>query len=222
MSATKRPGLDSIEPSSSDEKDFSDGNDDLDRAASLSYASHMPFSGNVEIPLQHGVSVDHSAQAQATLSSAREGLPSQTYSDSHPQGQQQHSSRNSTWNIFGGARSLGQAYEQFDPRNASEQHLVFADGDLPNSKVSCQLGDVDGRYHGTHVCFQFVRFYQFLLNASVVTRWTLFIIPILVIIWIPGILGFTAYPHGEVRSPLHTASRSKCKYIFYYRYGECA
>ena len=139
MSAAKRPEYDSIE-SSSDEKGFSDAHDDLDRVTSLSYTSRMPLSSSTEIPSQQGASVDRPAQAQAALPSDREGLPSQTYSDSHPQNQHpHHSNRNSTWDVFGGARRLGHAYEQFDPRNASEQHLAFADGDLPNSKVSCQL-----------------------------------------------------------------------------------
>jgi hypothetical protein len=51
---------------------------------------------------------------------------------------------------------------------------------------------------------QFVRFYQFLLSASIVTRWTLFIIPVLAILWIPGIVGLTASPRGEVRFLLHS------------------
>ncbi|KAH9058802.1 Mechanosensitive ion channel-domain-containing protein, partial [Lactarius vividus] len=95
-------------------------------------------------------------------------------SQPHPAG------RNQSWDLFGGARKLGQAYERFDSRNPSEQYLAFADGDLPKSKAS------------------FVRFYQYLINASIVTRWTLFIVPILIIIWIPGILALTASPTGEV------------------------
>ncbi|KAI0000574.1 Mechanosensitive ion channel-domain-containing protein [Russula vinacea] len=110
----------------------------------------------------------------------REGDPPQVFVESHSQSQQHpsHNPRSSSWDLLGGARKFGQAYEQFDPRNASEQHLVFADGDLPNSK--------------------FVRFYQFLLSASIVTRWTLFIIPVLAIIWIPGILGLTVSRRGEI------------------------
>jgi hypothetical protein len=138
MSAANHPEYGSIQSSSSDEKHFSDRHDDLDRVASLSYSSHKPLSRNMEIP-QHAVSVDHPAQAQATLSLERDGLPSQTYSDSHPQTHHDNSHRHSTWNVLGGARKIGEAYERFDPRNASEQHLAFADGDLPNSKVSCQL-----------------------------------------------------------------------------------
>ncbi|KAI9432615.1 hypothetical protein F5148DRAFT_990343, partial [Russula earlei] len=45
------------------------------------------------------------------------------------------SARISSWDLLGGARKIGQAYEQFDPRNASEQHLAFADGDLPTTNV---------------------------------------------------------------------------------------
>ena len=48
--------------------------------------------------------------------------------------------------------------------------------------------------------YQFVRFYQFLINASIVTRWTLFIAPILIIVWIPGILVLAVSPNGEVGS----------------------
>ena len=50
---------------------------------------------------------------------------------------------------------------------------------------------------------QFVRFYQFLLNTSIIARWTLFIVPVLAIVWIPGIIGLTASRRGEVRSRLH-------------------
>ncbi|KAI0256318.1 hypothetical protein BJV78DRAFT_1117812 [Lactifluus subvellereus] len=143
----------------------------------------MPLSSNFEqsttsLPLQHGDSRDDLAQAQAVRSSDREGLPSETYSDSHPQNQHHSSSRHHSWDLLGGARKFGQAYEQFDPRDASEQHLAFADGDLPNTK--------------------FVRFYQFLLQASIVTRWTLFIVPILIILWIPGILSLTTFPKTKV------------------------
>ncbi|KAI0001284.1 Mechanosensitive ion channel-domain-containing protein [Russula compacta] len=152
--------------------------DDLDPAASLSY---LPLNGisaqsTTSLPLQHDASVHNHSQTQVV----QEGLPPQVYSESHPQSQSQrrHSARNSSWDLLGGARKLGHAYEQFDPRHASQDHLAFADGDLPNSK--------------------FVRFYQFLLNTSIVARWTLFIVPILALIWIPGILSLTASPNGKI------------------------
>lgn len=138
MSAANRPGFYSIEPSPSEEKLSTDGHDDLDGSTSLSYASRMPLKNSnfeqsaTSLPLQHGDTLDSSAQAQAAHSFDREGLPS----NSHPQG---HHHPSHSWDLLGGARKIGQAYEQFDPRNASEQHLAFADGDLPNTKVRCQL-----------------------------------------------------------------------------------
>ena len=45
---------------------------------------------------------------------------------------------------------------------------------------------------------QFTKFYYYILNVSVVTRWALFIIPVLALLWIPGILGFTAFPDATV------------------------
>ncbi|KZV95105.1 hypothetical protein EXIGLDRAFT_672416 [Exidia glandulosa HHB12029] len=38
-----------------------------------------------------------------------------------------------------------------------------------------------------------VRLYTWLINVSLVTRWILFIVPVLGLLWIPGILGITAY-----------------------------
>ncbi|KAI0268803.1 hypothetical protein BC834DRAFT_923155 [Gloeopeniophorella convolvens] len=108
----------------------------------------------------------------------QEELPRRTHFQPYHPGENPSSSRNQSWDLLAGVRKFEQSYEQFDPRNASERHLAFADGDLPDSKV--------------------VRFYQYLLNASIVTRWTLFIVPVLVILWIPGILGLTASPHGEI------------------------
>ncbi|KAI0305411.1 hypothetical protein B0F90DRAFT_1808688 [Multifurca ochricompacta] len=168
MSTAKRPEHDTVE----EEKSLFDGNDDLDGATSLSYHDRMPLSRDPTIThtyLQHGTSLSDPAQTRATPSD-REGLPST--------GHQHPSDPNQNRGIFEGVRKFGQAYEQFDSRNASEQHLAFADGDLPKSK--------------------FFRLYQFLLNASIVTRWTLFIVPILIILWIPGVLSVTMSPKGEI------------------------
>jgi hypothetical protein len=70
---------------------------------------------------------------------------------------------------------------------------------------------------------QFVRFYQFLLSASIVTRWTLFIIPVLAILWIPGIVGMTASRKGEVRFLFYLGSMAMRINLFsiFCRYGEC-
>ncbi|KAH8827980.1 Mechanosensitive ion channel-domain-containing protein [Flagelloscypha sp. PMI_526] len=62
---------------------------------------------------------------------------------------------------------------------APEDHLAFAEGDIPDNKAA--------------------RFYHYLLNASVLTRWVLFILPVMGIIWIPAILQLTGVaPHARV------------------------
>jgi hypothetical protein len=37
-----------------------------------------------------------------------------------------------------------------------------------------------------------------MINASIVTRWILFIVPLLGILWIPGILSLTKFPNANV------------------------
>ncbi|KAF7967435.1 hypothetical protein HWV62_34337 [Athelia sp. TMB] len=87
------------------------------------------------------------------------------------------SSRTSSWDLLSGFKKFEQDYEHFDARNASADHLAYADGDLPKNKAA--------------------RFYNYLLNVSIVTRWILFIVPVLGILWIPGILYITKFHHGE-------------------------
>lgn len=41
-----------------------------------------------------------------------------------------------------------------------------------------------------------------MINASIVTRWILFIVPMLGILWIPGILSLTKFPHANVSNSL--------------------
>ncbi|KAL0576656.1 hypothetical protein V5O48_005316 [Marasmius crinis-equi] len=84
-------------------------------------------------------------------------------------------SRNASWDLL---KRFENSYEEFDSRNASENHLAFADGDMPQNKVA--------------------KFYNYLLNVSIVTRWFLFIVPVMAILWIPGILQFTSKPNGEI------------------------
>lgn len=96
------------------------------------------------------------------------------------QGNKSHNGRTSSWDILSGVRKIEQSYEEFDSRNASQAHLIYADGDTPKNK--------------------FARLYNFLLNVSIVTRWILFIVPVLGIIWIPGILGITTFPNAKVWS----------------------
>ncbi|KAF9654005.1 hypothetical protein BDM02DRAFT_3086356 [Thelephora ganbajun] len=95
-----------------------------------------------------------------------------------PSGARGHQSKSPSWDLLASYRKLEHSYEEFDTRNASEKYLAFADGDVPNTA--------------------FVRFYHYLLNVSIVTRWIIFIVPVLAILWIPGILHFTAYPDGNI------------------------
>lgn len=226
MSTAKHSGYHSIDLPAPEPKRPLQGKDslDLDRAASLSYTSHMPLNKNnaaqstTSLPAQHGAYVDGLSQPQVGL----EGLPPQANYDLQQPGQHTPSTRHSSWDMLG-ARKIGQAYERFDPRNASEQHLAFADGDLPNSKVIFffRLQFMWMAVSPGLTTHQFVRFYQFLLNASIVTRWTLFILPVLGILWIPGILGLTASPNGKVRFLLPYARQGPKASVFFYRYGEC-
>ncbi|KZT41490.1 hypothetical protein SISSUDRAFT_981708 [Sistotremastrum suecicum HHB10207 ss-3] len=89
-----------------------------------------------------------------------------------------HHHANSSWDVLGGIKRIGDDYSHFDSRNASNARLAFAQGDMPNNGVS--------------------KMYNWLLNVSIVTRWILFIVPVLAILWIPGILGFTATPKATI------------------------
>jgi hypothetical protein len=112
-----------------------------------------------------------------------------------------HHSRHSNWDLglVTGFRKLEHDYEDFDPRNAKEAHLVYADGDLPKNRVSNYRSDASKSRFEFGPWAQFAKFYHYLLNVSIVTRWFLFIVPILGILWIPGILGLTAFPNAHVR-----------------------
>ena len=115
--------------------------------------------------------------------------------------------------MLAGVRKFEQSYEDFDSRNASEAHLAFAEGDMSTNKVRacllpptqrfplllpCHRGESLTRY-----CSQFTKFYNYLLNVSIVTRWILFIVPVMGLVWIPGILGFTKFPDAKVSTRLH-------------------
>ena len=151
MSFAKQPGNQSTDvlmqqaKRSQDVKSSFDVTDDLQHATTLSYTSAIPLNdrhpaqSTTSLPLSDG---DDLSQTQ----DVREKDSQQAYFDSHSQDHhhQQRHPRGASWDLLGGARKINEAYEHFDPRNASEQHLVFADGDLPNSKVSYGLRLFDG------------------------------------------------------------------------------
>ncbi|KAJ7188245.1 Mechanosensitive ion channel-domain-containing protein [Mycena filopes] len=85
-----------------------------------------------------------------------------------------------SWDLLSGVRKMEHSYQEFDPsRNASEAHLAYAEGDVPNTGAS--------------------KLYNYLLNVSIVSRWILFIVPVLALLWIPGILVLTkTTPNAQV------------------------
>ena len=45
---------------------------------------------------------------------------------------------------------------------------------------------------------QISKLYYWALNKSIVFRWALYIIPVTALLWIPGILGLTAFPDTHI------------------------
>ncbi|KIM30449.1 hypothetical protein M408DRAFT_66234 [Serendipita vermifera MAFF 305830] len=86
---------------------------------------------------------------------------------------------NSTPTGVGHSRDSSFLHEatHYDYRKGPEQFRV-AQGDIPDNTVT--------------------RFYHYLVGVSMVTRWALFILPVLGLLWIPGILGLTAFPNGHI------------------------
>ncbi|KAK8866012.1 hypothetical protein IAR55_001163 [Kwoniella newhampshirensis] len=74
-------------------------------------------------------------------------------------------SRQASWDLLGDRAE----WEEFNPKNASVENLRFAEGDAGTNKLS--------------------RFYYWALNRGIIVRWLIYIIPILVLLWIPGIVG---------------------------------
>ncbi|KAA1474278.1 hypothetical protein DENSPDRAFT_840858 [Dentipellis sp. KUC8613] len=183
MLSPRLSGYNTVQMSSPEEKgadaatiksEFTTDDTGYDRAESLSYHSHAPF--NVPPPDTYPPSVPQPSGSGGR----RVQFPFGTNNGSGnaPRRPTSQHAQSSSWDLLAGVRKFEQSMDQFDSRNASEQHLVFAEGDLPKSRV--------------------IRFYNYLLNVSIVTRWTLFIVPVLALLWIPGILGFTAYPKAAI------------------------
>ncbi|KAF8705944.1 Mechanosensitive ion channel, partial [Rhizoctonia solani] len=86
-----------------------------------------------------------------------------------------HHPRNQSWDFLSG---ITKDIDGFDTRNASQAHLQFAEGDIPKNRL--------------------VRFYTYLLNLSIVTRWFLYIVPVVGLLWIPGILQITTFHTAHI------------------------
>lgn len=147
----------------------------------ISYAPLEPLPTSPMYPPKRMMSSNTAASSsQSSLplvdkhTAGNENIPLQSYDPERtpPTGLPQ------TWDPFSGAKRFEQSYEEFDTRRAADPHLVFAQGDAPTDKLS--------------------KLYYYLLNVSIVTRWIIFIVPILGAIWIPGILSITKFPNATV------------------------
>jgi hypothetical protein len=155
----------------------------------------------------HSSHLEHDTERAAGF----EGLP---YDD--PPLSRPPNGRSSGWNIFAGVKKFEHDYEEYDPRNATEAHPAFAEGDVPKDKVSYNI--VLRSATRPKECWQLTKLYNFLLNFSIVTRWTIFIIPALIALWIPGILSFTKYPGAQV-SCYYKSIVFICLFVICLRYG---
>ncbi|KAG8685940.1 hypothetical protein FRC11_009802 [Ceratobasidium sp. 423] len=86
-----------------------------------------------------------------------------------------HHPRNQSWDFLSG---ITKDIDGYDTRNATEAHLQFAEGDIPKNRL--------------------VRFYTYLLNLSIVTRWFLYVVPVVALLWIPGILQITTFHNSNI------------------------
>ncbi|ORY33717.1 Mechanosensitive ion channel-domain-containing protein [Naematelia encephala] len=84
--------------------------------------------------------------------------------------------RGASWDLLGERPD----WEGYNPAQASVENLRYAQGDVGTTKLS--------------------RLYYWALNRGIIVRWALYIIPILALLWIPGIVGVTAAPNGKVWS----------------------
>ncbi|KAK4686237.1 mechanosensitive ion channel protein 4/5/6/7/8/9/10, partial [Tremellales sp. Uapishka_1] len=77
-------------------------------------------------------------------------------------------SRSHSWDLLGGGRDRAD-WEEYNLATSSVANLRFAEGDAGTTKLS--------------------RMYYWLLNKGIVVRWAMYILPILALLWIPGIVG---------------------------------
>jgi hypothetical protein len=67
---------------------------------------------------------------------------------------------------------------------------------------------------------QISKLYYWALNKSIVFRWALYIIPVTALLWIPGILGLTAFPDTHIwGTKLVRTIPLQFEHILIYSYG---
>lgn len=82
----------------------------------------LPSSSQSSLPLAKHIVGSESYELQPTHD------PERAAGQAHKPG--------SSWDLLSGVKRFEHSYEEFDSRHATDPHLVFAEGDLPNNKVS--------------------------------------------------------------------------------------
>lgn len=95
----------------------------------------------VSNPPSAGLTPVHEARVQ--FGSTESDVEANKEARSYPQmptpdstGGRGHTGKSPSWDLLAGYKKFEHSYEEFDTRNASQKHLVFADGDIPNTPVS--------------------------------------------------------------------------------------
>lgn len=81
--------------------------------------------------------------------------------------------RNGSWDVLQNSE-----WDEYNPATANKERLRFADGDA-----------------GTNA---FSRLYLWCLNQGIVMRWLVFIVPVLIVLWIPGIVDVAGVDNAKV------------------------
>ena len=76
------------------------------------------------------------SSADSDVEATKDGRSYSQMPTPNPSGSRGHLNKSPSWDLLAGYRKFEHSYEEFDTRNASEKHLVFADGDVPNTAVS--------------------------------------------------------------------------------------
>ena len=100
------------------------------------------------------------------------------------------SSRTVSWDIFSGLRNLDHSYDDFDTKNAANLPKVRSGLARPRTWLMNPP--------------QASKLYILFRSFSIVTKWFFYIVPLLGILWIPGILGLTKFPSATVCLPSET------------------
>ncbi|KGB77411.1 serine/threonine protein kinase [Cryptococcus deuterogattii 99/473] len=82
--------------------------------------------------------------------------------------------RGTSWDLLG---ERGE-WEEYSPKNASVENLRFAEGDVGTNKFS--------------------RLYYWALNKGIAVRWAMYILPVLILFWIPGIIFYAGVRDAKV------------------------